>query len=99
MPNLRTSATALSLTVGLSLSACGGGGGPISQGDLEKKLSTAGGLKGPFAKCVADALYPKLTDSEKKALQKESGSKALQGSVEKKAGEAGAACATKGVTP
>lgn len=100
MPKLRTAAIALSLTFGLALGGCGGGSSPISKADLEKKLSTAaGGLKGDFAKCVADSLYPKLTEDEKKALSKDSGSKALQGTVAKKAGQAGADCALKGLRP
>lgn len=99
MPKLRTAAIALSRTFGLALGACSGSSSPISKTDLEKKLSTAGGLKGDFAKCAADSLYSKLTEDEKKALNKESGSKVLQGAVEKKAGQAGADCALKGVKP
>lgn len=79
--------------------APGATGTPITQEELALALQTTGGLRPAFANCVAEEIFPNLTEDEKIALKSDQGSAMLQDSLNQKAQAAEVACAQRGITP
>jgi hypothetical protein len=65
--------------------------GPISKSNLSTLLQQNGVSKN-FANCVRDQMYPKLTDAQKKAMNKNSPSKEDTAAIHDLAAQAGATC-------
>jgi len=65
---------------------------PISEDGLRAKLQQLGGLDAAYAACTAKALYPMLTDEEKRRLNQTNPPDAITNSVLDKAADAGAGC-------
>lgn len=65
---------------------------PITQDGLQAKLQQFGGLDSTYASCVAKALYPQLTDDERRELNQPNPPDAITEAVVDKAQVAGANC-------
>ncbi len=65
---------------------------PIDEAGLVAKLQQFGGLDRAYAECTAKALYPLLTDAERRGLNQPNPPDAITNVVIDKAQDAGANC-------